>query len=200
MPSIAGTIERIFTGRDLGQDFTNLENSYINQYRSGQRLTDEGLADMRRISGDFRDLIRRGGLTDALAREYDVQQGRISDDVVRAGRSFRATLQQQAAASGGQLSPAAMAAMAKEAEVETNEAAFNARNELSFERARVAQENTARLQQQILDIADAIRTTGMTREEMAQAGRLAIQGLRFERNRAIDNSARGWASMFGMGR
>lgn len=155
---------------------------------------------MRRISGDFRDLIRRGGLTDALAREYDVQQGRISDDVVRAGRSFRATLQQQAAASGGQLSPAAMAAMAKEAEVETNEAAFNARNELSFERARVAQENTARLQQQILDIADAIRTTGMTREEMAQAGRLAIQGLRFERNRAIDNSARGWASMFGMGR
>lgn len=140
---------------------------------SGIGITDSALGDLRAISGDFRDLIRKGGLTDAVNREYDVQQGRISDDVVRAGRGFRAVLQQQAAANGGYLSPAAQAALAKENEVELNSSAFDARNKLSFEKARVSQESTQRLQTQLLEIADMIRTTGLTREQQGQMAIIA---------------------------
>lgn len=151
-----------------------------NQYNGGVATTDEGLGDLRRISGDFRDLIRKGGLTDAVNREYDVQQGRISDDVVRAGRSFRASLAQQAAQNGGYLSPAAMAELSKENEANVNETAFEARNDLSFEKARVSQEATNTLQQRILEIADMIRTTGLTRE---QQGLMAqIQAIAFKQN------------------
>lgn len=150
------------------------------QYGAGQNLTEEGLGNLRTISGDYRDLIRKGGLTDPINREFDVQQGRISDDVVRAGRSFRANLMQQAAQNGGVLSPAAQAELAKENESDINEHAFTARNELSFEKSRVQQESVRALQDRVLQIADMIRTTGMSREQQGLAAQLAA--LQFKQN------------------
>lgn len=196
MGGLAGITEKLFLGgRDSGKDLTKLDNRFSDAYRVGVGNTDEGLGDLRRISGDFRDLIRKGGLTDSVNREYDVQQGRISDDTVRAGRSFRAMLMQQAQQNGGYLSPAAQAALAKENEVNVNEGAFNARNQLSMDKARVSQAATEKLQGQILEIADMIRTTGLTREQMGQAGQLAIASLRHSRNKEIASSVTSWGNM-----
>lgn len=200
MPSFAGWTEKyLLGGRDTGKDLSNFARQFQADRAAGRGLTDEGLGDLRRISGDYRDLIHKGGLTDAVNREYDVQQGRISDDVIRAGRSFRATLAQQAAQNGGYLSPAAQAALAKENESNVNEQAFGARNQLSFEKARVSQEATSQLQTRILEIADMIRTTGLTREQMAQLGQLQVQQLMHDRNREIASSLTSWSRMIGGG-
>lgn len=193
MAGFAGLIEKVVTGRDYGKDLSRLSDQFLTDRGAGQGLTNEGLGDLRRISGDYRDLIRKGGLTDAVNREYDVQQGRISDDVVRSGRSFRATLAQQAAQNGGYLSPAAQAELAKENEANVNETAFGARNQLSFEKARISQEATSQLQNRILEIADMIRTTGLTREQLAQMGQLQVAQLQYQRNKAIEESIRSYA-------
>lgn len=199
MPSIAGLIERVFTGRDYGRDLADMRRRFNADSTSARGLTDEGLGDLRRISGDYRDLIRKGGLTEAVNREYDVQQGRISDDVIRAGRSFRASLAHQAAQSGGYLSPAAMAELAKENEANVNQQAFESRNSLAFEKAKVSQQATSELQQRILDIADMIRTTGLTREQLAQLGQLQVAQLQYQRNKAIADSATSWYKLIGGG-
>lgn len=163
-------------------DIKRLSGMGVADYNSGRALTDEGLGDLRRISGDYRDLIRKGGLTDSLNRGYDVQQGRISDDVVRAGRSFRASLVQQAQQNGGFLSQAAQAELAKENEADVNEKAFDARNEVAFDKAKVQQEATRSLQDRILQVADMIRTTGLTRESQGYAAQFQALAARQKNN------------------
>lgn len=170
-------------GLSTKKDVNNLRFLAQGQYDTGVGLTDEGLGDLRTISGDYRDLIRKGGLTDAVNREYDVQQGRISDDVIRAGRSFRATLAQEAAQNGGYLSPAAQAELARRNEADTNEQAFTARNQLSFEKARVAQDATRTLQDRVLQIADMIRTSGLTREQLGYLGMFQAAQAKLEQKR-----------------
>jgi hypothetical protein len=176
-------------GRVTRGDINRVRDSGRDSLGSGIGITDSAVGDLRSISGDFRDLIRRGGLTDAVSREYDVQQGRISDDVVRAGKGFRAMLTQQAQANGGYLSPAAQAALAKENEVELNSSAFDARNKLSFEKARVSQESTARLQTQLLEIADMIRTTGLTREQQGFMAQIQALAARTQKNQQWGQAA-----------
>lgn len=143
----------------VGQDFL----------KSGTGITDQSLADLRRLSGGYQEQIDRGGLTSALNRQFDVAGGRISDDAIRAGRAFRANLGQQAAQNGGFLSQAAQAELATRNETNVNENTFNARNDLSFRKATISQQATSELQDRILKVADMTRTTGLSREQMGQA-------------------------------
>lgn len=196
MPSggIAGAIEGGVAGYNLGQGLSTWARTFRNGYNGALGLTDSSLADLRRIGGDFQNQINTGGLTPALNRQYDVQGGRISDDAVRAARAFRSNLGQQAAQNGGFLSQAAQGELATRNEANVNEDTFNARNNLAFDKAHVAQEATSTLQGRILQIADMIRTTGLTREQQSQMGALAINNQMLTRNKAIDDSARHWMS------
>lgn len=177
---------------DWKRDVGNFGKFAKGLYDPARGLTDESLGDLRRISGDYRDLIRKGGLTDAVNREYDVQQGRISDDVIRAGRSFRASLVQQAQQNGGTLTPAAQAELARENESNVNEQAFGARNNLSFEKARVAQDATKTLQDRILQIADMMRTTGLSREEQALMAQYQYFGAKQKQNDWLKDLFKFW--------
>lgn len=196
---IGGIFERLFTGRDFGQDLSKYNNIFKSAYNSGTALTDSSLGDLRNLSGGYQRQIDAGGLTPALNREYDVQGGKISDDAARAGRSFRANLGQQAAQNGGFLSQAAQAELATRNEAGVNENTFTARNNLAFDKARVSQAATSELQDRILKVADMIRTTGLSREQQAQMGALNILGLQYQRNKAISDAARSWFSVVGGG-
>jgi hypothetical protein len=191
---VAGIIESGVAGYNLGQGLSTWARSFRNDYNNGKALTDVSLDDLRRISGNFQDQVNTGGLTPALNREYDVQGGRISDDATRAARSFRSSLSSQSVAGGGFLSPAAQAELSTRNEANVNENTFNARNNLAFDKARVSQAATSELQGRILQIADMVRTTGLTREQQAQMGALAINNQMLTRNKAIDDSARHWMS------
>lgn len=154
----------------MGQDWLN----------SGKSITDTSLDDLRNLSGGYTDLINKGGLTPALNREFDVQGGRISDDAVRAGRAFRASIGQQAAQNGGFLSQAAQGELAARNEANVNENAFTARNDLNFKKATISQQATSELQDRVLKVADMIRTTGLTREQMGQAALIQAAVLKLQ--------------------
>ena len=194
-----GLLEQVGTGRNLGKDLSKYADYFKNAGYAGTALTNEGLADLRNLSGSFQDQINAGGLTPALNREYDVQRGRISDDAVRATRSFRASIAQQAAQNGGYLSPAAQAELERRNAADVSEQSFKTSNDLAFEEARVKQESTTQLQNNILRIADMVRSTGLTREQQAQMGMLNVAQLMYQRNKAIDESMRSWFGGFAGG-
>ena len=155
---------------------------------SGKGITDMSLDDLHRMSGDFQNQINTGGLTPALNRQYDVAGGAISDNAVRAARSFRAGLGQTAIQNGGTLSPAAQAELETRNEANVNEDTFTARNNLAFDKAKVSQAATSELQDRILKVADMVRTTGLTREQMGSAALIQAAVLKLQQKRDTLNA------------
>jgi hypothetical protein len=160
----------------------------------GRGLTDEALRQLNSLDEDFSSQIEKGGLPDYVLRDFEVAQGRLSDDYSRSGKAFTASLQQQAKQSGGRLSPEAIAAMMKENESDLGESFFNARNDLSSKQAGMRLQHTDYLFDQIRQIREKKLGTAQAELDRGQAAQIASILARLDRNKAIASTI---TSMFG---
>ena len=193
---IGGGIEKLFTGSDYGRTLKDIYNSGGTTGASGTALTDEGIGNLRSLSGDYKDYIAAGGLTPALRRSFDVAKGGLADQYARSGRSLSAALQARRAQSGGALTPAAIAEMESEGATKANEDYFSASNDLNAQQANLSYSATKDWYSQLQDIQNTITTTGLTREQQGLLARLQAAQLMYQRNKAISDAASKWGGMF----
>lgn len=194
---MAGALELAFTGSDLGKKLRGLDRAGMARSARGAKWTEEGLKGLRDLDADFMEQINQGGLSRDVNRGFDLARGALSDNFVRAGRSLRASLEQQRLAGGGFLSQDAIAEMTTEADARRSEGFFTASNQLATDKAMLQQKTTQELYDQVLKIRDTIRETGLTQEQMGIMMRLQTAALKLERNKAIANSATSWIGGFG---
>lgn len=173
---------KLFGGDRKLSDTMSWNNSDVKaQLAAGTANTDEGLAGLRSLSGDYRDYIAAGGLTPALNRQFDVQRGALSDQYARSGRSLSAALAARRAQSGGALTPAAIAEMESEGATKANEDYFTASNDLSGQQAELSYSATKDWYGKLQEIQDTITQTGLTREQQAMLARLQLAAFQLQR-------------------
>lgn len=178
-------LERGSGGPVIGHALSDILGAGDTLIGSGTGNVNEGLGDLRKLSGDYQAQIDAGGLTPALNAQFDAAGGTISDTATRANRAFAAKMGEDAATSGGELSPAAQAEMEKENSKSVAENEFQARNQLAFQKADVSMASTQRLQDRILSIADSIRTTGLSQTQQGLMAKLQGAGLSITRMQDI---------------
>lgn len=193
---LADAHDNLFLGGSPRSKIDRLDQWGQSNFNSGSSYTDEAINNYRGLASQFQSQINDGGLTSAMRRQFDVGRGDLSDQATRAGRGFQEQLSQMSAQNGGELSPAAMAQLAKEHGIRSDEQLFGATNQLNMGEATMAQAATQSLQQRLLDIQDSIRTTGLTREQMGIMAELQAAQLQHQRNKDIDASQRSWVQMF----
>lgn len=148
---------------------------------AGADLTGEGLGDLRNLGKTYQGYIDNGGLTPDLNRQFDVAGGTLADNYARAGRSLSAALAARRAQSGGALTPQAIAEMEKEGAEKSGEAYFSATNDLAQNKAELSYKATSDWYGRLENIADTIRTTGMTKEQQSLLARLQLAGLQLQK-------------------
>lgn len=126
---------------------------------TGEFLTDQGfglqgksLSALDTLDKQLSDEVASGGLPPAVAKAFQVGQGRITDEGTRSRTSFNSNVAEMAARSGGRLDPNAALDYQLENEKNVDESTFTARNDLSSQEALTRMKHTDDLRQMILDI------------------------------------------------
>jgi len=191
----AGLLENIVTGTDYGKYLNGIDRTADTGYAAGTGTVNEGLNDLRNLDTEYQANIANGGLTPALRRQFEVARGQLQDNYTRAGRSLSAALAARRAQSGGALTPGAVAEMEKEAGAQRDEQLFDSTNNLNMGEANLGYQATRDFYSGIEKIRSEITQTGLTQQQQALLAKLQLANLRFQRNKAIADTA----SRFAMG-
>lgn len=197
--SLASFFERFAGEKNLNKNMKAVYSRGIGAWDQGAALQNEGLKGLRSLDADFMRQIAQGGTTDALRRSFAMQRGAIEDTGTRALGSLSDQIGQQRMRSGGNLSPEAAAELVTQGQAAIEDSKFGAVRDQNIAEAQISYEATRELQDRIMRIRESILGTGNAERDRGLDAMLQSLGLRFQRMKAIDESARSWASM-GMSR
>lgn len=194
----AGLIERGVAGRagDVGAGLVAArENTGFGAYNYGSGLTEEGLGGLRSLDSTYQNRLN-DPLGAAGRGIFARARGNLSDDFTRTIASGQARRAQLAAQSGGTLTPEQVAALDSQDRRAAGEGLFKGESDVSQSEAAMTMSETGKL----FDRMESIRKTivGVGQDEKSRALSSIIDSLKIslDRNKALDQSARSWVSMF----
>jgi hypothetical protein len=139
-------------------------------FARGRDLLDRSVGELDSLDDDLSAQVRDGGLTPEMEREFEVARGRVADYVTRSRRGYGADLLQASRRTGGTVDANTALAYQLEREGQLDEGAFEAENDISFQKAAARMERTDRLYSMILGIRE--RKAGISQSERDRAAQM----------------------------
>jgi hypothetical protein len=192
-----GLADRVVSGDpNSAKDLNRFGREGRARLASGTGLSDEALANARRLAAGYEQMLRSGKsvLPDSTASVLKRARGQITDTNTRDIMASTSRLRQARLASGGKLSAEAAQEYQTEAEAEANRAQQEAGVSLSGQEAQLELAETNTLRDRLQQAFQMLQQEGQFRQQLGQAGQAASLGLRLDRHKAIAQTI---ASIFG---
>ena len=157
--------------------FDTVRRQAKEDFARGRELLDRSVGELDELDTDLYGQVRAGGLTPEMEREYEVARGRVADQVTRSRRGYGADLLQASRRTGGTVDANTALSYQLEREGQLDESAFEAENDISFQKAAARMERTDRLYSMILGIRE--RKGALSQAERDRAAQMwlgAISG------------------------
>lgn len=148
----------------LGDEYTTGQN-YLDY---GKSITQSALAGLDTYQGDLETRLAEGLPAD-VRQGYAAQQGAITDQSAQSKNAFARGLVQRARATGGAITDQAAVDASIENNAQTDDAAFNARNQIAADEANASLQNTYKILDAIGNVLDTKAGIGISEENIGSS-------------------------------
>lgn len=189
MGSFSQVLERVIGGKasDTSKDLVRATNTGWSTFDAGTALSDSEIGTLRGYSDTYAQR-----LSDPLGATgrgiFSRARGALSDVATQRTGAFSSRLIQQAAQSGGNLSPEARAELEASNQRDVNQGLFEGNAAVSNAEAKMTLDETSKLFDRMEGISKTILGVGTGRETQGLQLLLASLGLRHNRTAAIANT------------
>lgn len=183
---LAGWTERLLGGKaaNIGPDLLKLGDSGKSTFDAGNKLTEEGLNDLRGYRSTY-----ASRLNDPLGATgrgiFTRARGALSDTANQRTSAFGSRLLQHATQSGGNLSPEAQAQLEQQNQRDVNQELFTGNAAISDAEAQLTLSETSKLFDRMESIGKTILGVGDSKSAQGLQQLFTALGLRFQRNAKI---------------
>jgi len=193
--SLAGFLERVVMGDKPTKDIKRMGTWGLEEYGKGSALSDEALAGFDEMDRGYSDRLRRGDVLDpSVTRAYSTLRGGIRDKGAGDRTATRASIAQQAAMSGGRLSPEQQAALMATADESVGQSEFENLSSVGVNEARDTMAAVNDLNDRIAQARGIRLQAGQFRMGAGQNAYMESIANRIRRNTAIASAGTAGAS------
>jgi hypothetical protein len=155
-------------------------------YASGTSIADSGIAGINTSIGDYSAALKSGRVLPAnVYRAFDLARGNVQDTAARSITANAAGLKEKALASGGFLSPEAMAEYNNMSTRSVENQAFDANTAIDTSQANTEYAGATDLMNRVDSLKSTILNAGQFRQSLGQADQARVLEAKLRRFQTI---------------